>query len=134
VRRVKVKALRCPIYEIIFLHRILLRFARPGTQCDRSLKRPVTAPCSHHPPTLQEIYGCSIGMRSPELDPPGAHATRRWSPCSGSRHPARIAVCISPPDPVVPALGRGYRNILSGDGDCIQMVKVGKYGSFENYK
>jgi hypothetical protein len=38
-------------------------------------------------------------MRSPEQDPSGAHATRRWSPCSGSRLPSRAATCISTPGP-----------------------------------
>ena len=99
--------MRCPIYEIMFLRRILLLLARPGTQCDRSLMRPVTAPCSHHPPTLQEIYGCPVGMLSPEQDPPGARATRRRSPCSGSCLPARAAVCISTPGPGNACLWQG---------------------------
>ena len=55
MRRVKVKALRCPISEIKFLRRFLRKLARPGTRCDRSLMRPVTAPCGHFPPTLAEI-------------------------------------------------------------------------------
>ena len=78
---VKVKVLRCPIYEIMFLRRILLRLARPGTQRDRSLMHPVTALCSHHPPTLQKLFMVSCW-----------HAIAKAGPARRSRDTAKVAV------------------------------------------
>jgi hypothetical protein len=67
----------------------LLRLARPGTQCDRSLKRPVTAPCSHHPPTLQELFRVSCW-----------HANIKAGPARRSRDTAKVAVFrLAPPHP-----------------------------------
>ena len=44
--------------------------------------------CRFAPFTYQHVfYGCPVGMRSTKPDPPGAHATRRRSPCSGSHLP-----------------------------------------------
>jgi hypothetical protein len=45
--------------------------ARPGTQRDRPLMRPVTAPCDHDPPCR-----CSVGTRSLRLDPPDKASDR----------------------------------------------------------
>ena len=50
---------------------LFLRKARPGTQRDRPLMRPVTAPCDHGPPSR-----CSVGTRSPRLDPPDKASDR----------------------------------------------------------
>ena len=50
---------------------LFLRKARPGTQRDRPLMRPVTAPCDHDPPSR-----CSVGTRSPRLDPPDKASDR----------------------------------------------------------
>ena len=49
----------------------IFRKARPGTQRDRPLMRPVTAPCDHDPPSR-----CSVGTRSPRLDPPDKASDR----------------------------------------------------------
>ena len=38
--------------------------------------RPVTAPCSHDPPTLQDIFRFPVGTRSPRLDPPDKASDR----------------------------------------------------------
>ena len=94
----KVKAVRCPICEIIFLRRILFTLARPGTQRDRSLKRPVTAPCSHHPPTLAEISMMSRWL-----------ANIKAGPARRSRDTAMVAVFrLAPSPPVnVPVLPSG---------------------------
>ena len=89
------KALRCPIYEIKILRRICLRLARPGTQRDRPLMRPVTAPCSHDPPTLQEILCCSVGIRPVKAKTRPA-LTRHGE---GRRVPARAFP--PPPGPVL---------------------------------
>ena len=45
--------------------------ARPGTQRDRPLMRPVTAPCDHDPP-----FRYPVGTRSPRLDPPDKASDR----------------------------------------------------------
>jgi hypothetical protein len=50
---------------------LFLRKARPGTQRDRPLMRPVTAPCDHDPPSR-----CSVGTRSLRLDPPDKASDR----------------------------------------------------------
>jgi hypothetical protein len=62
--------------------------------------RPVTAPCSHDPPTLQEILRCPVGMRSPEQDPPDKASDRPLM------RPVTVALS-SPPytDPVPPSGG-----------------------------
>ena len=49
----------------------ILRKARPGTQRDRPLMRPVTAPCDHDPPSR-----FPVGTRSPRLDPPDKASDR----------------------------------------------------------
>jgi len=50
---------------------LFLRKARPGTQRDRPLMRPVTAPCGHYPPSR-----FPVGTRSPWLDPPDKASDR----------------------------------------------------------
>ena len=50
---------------------LFLRKARPGTQRDRPLMRPVTAPCDHDPPSR-----FPVGTRSPRLDPPDKASDR----------------------------------------------------------
>ena len=50
---------------------LFLRKARPGTQRDRPLMRPVTAPCDHGPPSR-----FPVGTRSPRLDPPDKASDR----------------------------------------------------------
>ena len=47
------------------------RKARPGTQRDRPLMRPVTAPCGHDPPSR-----FPVGTRSLRLDPPDKASDR----------------------------------------------------------
>ena len=49
----------------------IFRKARPGTQRDRPLMRPVTAPCDHDPPLR-----FPVGTRSPRLDPPDKASDR----------------------------------------------------------
>ena len=49
----------------------VFRKARPGTQRDRPLMRPVTAPCDHDPPSR-----FPVGTRSPRLDPPDKASDR----------------------------------------------------------
>ena len=49
----------------------VLRKARPGTQRDRPLMRPVTAPCGHDPPSR-----FPVGTRSLRLDPPDKASDR----------------------------------------------------------
>ena len=86
-----------------------LRMARPGTQRDRSLMRPVTAPCSHDPPTLQEIFRFPVGMRPVKAGP-----ARR------SRDTAKVAVFrLASSHPQPETLPRGYPN------DCPSLSRAG---------
>jgi len=62
--------------------------------------RPVTAPCSHDPPTLQDILRCPVGMRSPEQDPPDKASDRPLM------RPVTVALSSRPyTDPVPPSGG-----------------------------
>ena len=78
--------------------------ARPGTQRDRSLRRPVTAPCSHDPPTLQDIFtlSCWYAIAQAKTRPA---LTRHGE---GRRVPARAL----PPGPG-PGFGCSGKCILS---------------------
>jgi hypothetical protein len=89
--------------------------------------RPVTAPCSHDPPTLQEILRCPVGMRSPEQDPPDKASDRplmRPVTVALSSHPDKKPVPPSGgyPDPAqrpegAPLQGAKVTNRISGESE-----------------
>ncbi len=89
--------------------------------------RPVTAPCSHDPPTLQEILRCLVGMRSPEQDPPDKASDRplmRPVTVALSSHPDKKPVPPSGgyPDPAqrpegAPLQGAKVTNRISGESE-----------------
>ena len=96
--------------------------ARPGTQRDRPLMRPVTAPCDHGPPSR-----CSAGTRSPRLDPPDKASDRplmRPVTVALSSHPDKKPVPPSGgyPDPAqrpegAPLQGAKVTNRISGESE-----------------
>ena len=69
--------------------------AHPGTQRDRPLMRPVTAPCDHDPPLR-----FPIGTRSLRSNPPDKASDRPLM------RPVTVALS-SRPYPVIAAVGRG---------------------------
>ncbi len=89
--------------------------------------RPVTAPCSHDPPTLQEIFRFPVGMRSPEQDPPDKASDRplmRPVTVALSSHPDKKPVPPSGgyPDPAqrpegAPLQGAKVTNRISGESE-----------------
>ncbi len=84
---------------------LFLRKARPGTQRDRPLMRPVTAPCDQDPPTR-----FPVGTRSPRLDPPDKASDRTLM------RPVTVALSSLPcPETVL----RSYRY------DCPSLSRAG---------
>ena len=89
--------------------------------------RPVTAPCSHDPPALQDILRCPVGMRSPEQDPPDKASDRplmRPVTVALSSHPDKKPVPPSGgyPDPAqrpegAPLQGAKVTNRISGESE-----------------